>query len=126
MDLLYSCFYQPRKRNIFAKGAGQPCQQTARRANHYTAARAIPLVSRPGQTHTLRAELHGNNLIVTADGNVAWDGSLGNEPLSLKGPTGFRTDNARFEFQYYADHPANARTRRGAPGPGQCLISEGD
>jgi hypothetical protein len=26
---------------------------------------------RPGQTHTLRAELHGNNLTVTADGNVA-------------------------------------------------------
>jgi hypothetical protein len=80
----------------------------------------------PGQTHTLRAELHGNNLTVTADGTVAWYGSLGNEPLSLQGPTGFRTDNARFEFQYYAYHPANAQTRRGAPGPEQCLISEGD
>src|SRR6266853_1518519 len=49
----------------------------------------------PGQTHTLRAELHGNDLTVTADGNVAWYGSLGDEPLSLQGPTGFRTDNAR-------------------------------
>jgi hypothetical protein len=81
---------------------------------------------RPGQTHTLRAELHGNNLIVTADGNVAWVGSLGNEPLSLNGPTGFRTDNARFEFRYYAAHPTNAQTRPGAPGPEPCLVSEGD
>jgi hypothetical protein len=81
---------------------------------------------RPGQTHTLRAELHGNNLTVTADGNVAWYGSLGNEPLSLQGPTGFRTDNARFEFQYYAGRPTNAQTRHGAPGPEHCVMSEGD
>jgi len=80
----------------------------------------------PGQTHTLRAELHGNDLTVTADGNVAWYGSLGDEPLSLQGPTGFRTDNARFEFQYYADPPADAQTRRGAPGPEHCVMSEGD
>src|SRR5882672_634261 len=33
------------KQNIFAKGAGHRSQQTARRANHHTAARA-PLVSR--------------------------------------------------------------------------------
>jgi hypothetical protein len=81
---------------------------------------------RPGQTHTLRAELHGNDLTVMADGNVAWSGSLGNEPLSLNGPTGFRTDNARFEFQYYADHPADAQARPGAPGPEHCVISDGD
>jgi hypothetical protein len=81
---------------------------------------------RPGQTHILRAELHGNNLTVTADGNVAWVGSLGNEPLSLQGPTGFRTDNARFEFQYYATHPTHSQTRRDWPGPEPCAISEGD
>jgi hypothetical protein len=81
---------------------------------------------RPGQTHTLRAELHGNNLIVTADGNVAWVGSLGNESLSLQGPTGLRTDNARFEFQYYATRPTDAQARGGAPGPEHCAISDGD
>jgi hypothetical protein len=81
---------------------------------------------RPGQTHTLHAELHGNSLTVTADGNVAWYGSLGNEPLSLQGPTGFRTDSARFEFQYYAGRSTTARTRHGAPGPEHCVMSEGD
>src|SRR5712671_878191 len=34
---------------------------------------------RPGQTHTLRAELHGNGLTVIADGRVAWHGIFGNE-----------------------------------------------
>jgi hypothetical protein len=78
---------------------------------------------RPGQTHALRAELHGNSLTVTADGSVAWSGSLGDEALSLQGPTGFRTDNARFEFKYFAVHPANAQT---PPGPEHCVASEGD
>jgi hypothetical protein len=48
---------------------------------------------RPGQTHTLRAELHGNNLMVTADGNVAWYGGLGNEPPTV--PQMHRRDVAR-------------------------------
>jgi hypothetical protein len=47
MDLLYSCFYQTGKRNIFAKGAGQDFRPRARRANHHTAAR------RPGRTDML-------------------------------------------------------------------------
>jgi len=52
---------------------------------------------RPGEIHTLRTELHDNNLTVAADGKVAWQGSLGNEASLLSGPPGLRTDNARFE-----------------------------
>jgi hypothetical protein len=83
---------------------------------------------RPGQTHTLRAELHGNGLTVTADDKVAWHGTFGNELPSLDGPTGFRTDNARFEFEYYADRPSNARLRaqHAQPDPSRCVISDGD
>jgi len=83
---------------------------------------------RPGETHTLRAELHGTDLTVTADGEVAWQGSLGNEPAALDGPPGFRTDNARFAFEYYADLP----TGSGLPAqpaqsdPGRCVMSDGD
>ncbi len=36
LDVIWGC----ENRNIFAKGARHPCQQTARRANHRTAARA--------------------------------------------------------------------------------------
>jgi hypothetical protein len=83
---------------------------------------------RPGQTHTLRAELHGNSLTVIADGKVAWHGIFGNELPSLDGPTGFRTDNARFEFEYYAERPSNARPQaeHARPDPGRCVMSEGD
>jgi hypothetical protein len=74
---------------------------------------------RPGEAHTLRAELHGNMLTVTADGKPAWQGGLGNAAQFPVGPPGFRTDNARFEFDYYADRPAK-------PPQGRCVTSEGD
>jgi hypothetical protein len=83
---------------------------------------------RPGETHTLRAELHGNNLTVAADGKVAWQGPLGSQLPSLNGPPGFRTDNARFELEYYAGRPAKAppQAQRAPPGPDKCVMSEGD
>src|SRR5260370_13479645 len=53
------------------------------------AQRRIVLPTTPtGQTHTLRAELHGNNLTVTSDGNVPGVGSLGNDPTTPRGETG--------------------------------------
>jgi hypothetical protein len=76
-----------------------------------------------GETHTLRAELHGNDLKVIADGNVAWQGALGDAASSVAGPPGFRTDNARFEFGFYADAPVRAGA--GVPLAG-CVKSEGD
>jgi hypothetical protein len=83
---------------------------------------------RPGETHTLRAELHGNDLTVAADGKVAWQGPLGNEPPPLHGPAGFRTDNARFELEYYTGSPAKPlpQAQRAQPGSEPCQASEGD
>jgi hypothetical protein len=83
---------------------------------------------RPGEAHTLRAELRRNDLTVTADGKVAWQGTLGDDTPSLIGPTGFRTDNARFEFDYYTDRLTRTllQTQRSEPGPGHCALSEGD
>jgi hypothetical protein len=83
---------------------------------------------RPGETHALRAELHGNELTVMADGKLTWQGTLGNQPPALDGPPGFRTDNARFEFEYYADHPTKLlpQARRAPSGPARCVMSDGD
>jgi len=83
---------------------------------------------RPGETHTLRAELHGNDLKVTADGKVAWQGPLGNELPSLAGPPGFRTDNARFELEYFAGGAVRSSPQgQGAkPSADRCTVSEGD
>ena len=55
-----------------------------------------------GDSHTLRADLKRDALTVTADGEVVWQGTLGNWIDDLAGPVGLRTDNARFEFEYFA------------------------
>jgi hypothetical protein len=56
-----------------------------------------------GEVHTLRAELRGRALTVIADGDVVWRGTLAGEPPA--GPPGFRTDNARFALEYFANAP---------------------
>jgi hypothetical protein len=85
---------------------------------------------RPGEAHALRAELHGNDMTVTADGKVAWQGNFGNELPPLNGPPGLRTDNARFELEYFADRPTKSlvqvQSRRAPSGPGRCVMSQGD
>jgi len=62
---------------------------------------AVPKVL-PGESHALRADLHGTNLTLTADGRVVWEGTVGDEIAEVEGPVGFRTDNARFEFEFAA------------------------
>jgi hypothetical protein len=63
-------------------------------------ARKSPVPSlQPGDSHTLRAEMSGNNLRVFVDGSVVWEGVLGPEAPHLDGPVGIRSDNARVEFQ---------------------------
>jgi hypothetical protein len=87
---------------------------------------ALPPI-RAGEAHVLRAELHGKELTVTADGRVAWHGSLGSEMALPAGPPGFRTDNARFTFDYFVAASARRPTAQQAPpGRGQCVMSEGD
>jgi hypothetical protein len=87
-----------------------------------------PLPIHPGESHTLRAELRGQDLTVTADGKVAWQGSLAGATALPVGPPGFRTDNARFAFEYFASAAAGQRpvAQHGAPGQGQCVAAEGD
>jgi hypothetical protein len=80
----------------------------------------------PGEVHTLRAALHGKDLRVTADGKIAWQGSLGRELVVPFGPPGFRTDNARFAFEYFAAATPRATGQQTLPGRGQCVLSEGD
>jgi hypothetical protein len=66
----------------------------------------------PGESHWLRAALHGDALTLIADGRPVWEGSLGSGITSFDGPVGFRTDNARFEFEYYAGNPAAGAASR--------------
>jgi len=82
----------------------------------------------PGEAHTLRAELHGQNLTVTADSKVVWQGSLGSQIALPVGPPGFRTDNARFALDYFTDAAAGSRRppQQRSVAQGWCALSEGD
>jgi hypothetical protein len=48
----------------------------------------------------LRADLHGDRLTLVADGQLAWDGSVGALVTEFDGPVSLRTDNARFDLEY--------------------------
>jgi hypothetical protein len=65
----------------------------------------VPLL-RPGDSHTLRAAMHGSQITVWADGKAVWEGSVGPEALRLDGPVGMRSDNVRLEMELMASPPA--------------------
>jgi hypothetical protein len=65
---------------------------------------------RPGDTHTLRAEMNGQELRVLVDNAAVWEGSVGPEALGLAGPVGIRSDNARLEFDLTTGEPSGGHT----------------
>jgi hypothetical protein len=80
-----------------------------------------------GESHTLRAALTGDDLTLTADGKIVWEGSVGNGITGIDGPVGLRTDNARFEFDYYVSPPTRgARSQPVNEGTNRCEISSDD
>jgi hypothetical protein len=81
---------------------------------------------RPGEAHVLRAALQGDALTVYADGTVAWAGQVGNGVADIDGPVGFRTDNARFEFEFFADVTAGDRSQSVNEERNRCAQSPGD
>jgi hypothetical protein len=50
-----------------------------------------------GATHSLRAEIRGDELTAWIDGNVVWQGRLPEEARGFTGPVGLRTDNVKVE-----------------------------
>jgi len=80
-----------------------------------------------GEWHTLRSELHGNDLTIFADGIVVWEGALGNGLSKINGPVGLRTDNARFEFDYYAGRvESKAHSETQNQNVNRCIPTSGD
>jgi hypothetical protein len=56
----------------------------------------------PGEEHTLEAAVHGGEVKVYADHQLAWEGDLGEDASLPSGPVGIRTDNGRFAFELAA------------------------
>jgi hypothetical protein len=75
----------------------------------------------PGEDHVLRAVLSGDTLVLSADGRVVWEGTLGGLASGIDGPVGVRTDNARFEFEYFIPEGGPV-----APMPDRCIKGPGD
>ncbi len=71
----------------------------------------------PGSRHSLRAELDGDRLVAWADGKVVWEGRLDESAFEFDGPVGFRTDNGRFEMQFYATSLSDRFASPGRMGP---------
>ena len=63
---------------------------------------------KPGETHSLRADMNGAEMRVFVDGSVAWEGSLGPEAAGLEGPVGIRSDNARLLIELRAGETTDA------------------
>jgi hypothetical protein len=76
--------------------------------------RPVPVLQ-SGATHDLRAELKGGELKVFADNGLVWEGSVGTDTISLNGPVGIRSDNARLQLELRAALLVNGQQGR-APG----------
>jgi len=73
--------------------------------------RSAPVpVLRPGDAHSLRAEMNGAELKVFIDHAMAWEGSVGSDALVFDGPIGIRSDNARLQIELRAGQPLEAQT----------------
>lgn len=74
-------------------------------ANGYTRIKAAKSkkVQAPevGSTHTLNAQIDGDDLTVWADNRVVWQGALPDTARDLKGPAGFRADNVIADIELY-------------------------
>lgn len=57
---------------------------------------------RPGESHTMRAEMNNEELQVFVDNRKVWAGDVGPDAASLQGPVGIRSDNAQLEFELKA------------------------
>jgi hypothetical protein len=77
---------------------------------------------RPGESHTLRAEMKKEELQVFVDDREVWAGDAGPDAATLDGPVGIRSDNSQLEFElkageYTGVHPNFVLGCKSAPTP---------
>lgn len=72
-----------------------------------TLSRPVPKMAE-GSEHSLAATLNGTSLAVDIDGALAWEGNVGDDVLRFDGPVGLRSDNARFDFQFFTNPTSGA------------------
>ncbi|MCY1047626.1 hypothetical protein OV208_40380 [Corallococcus sp. bb12-1] len=65
-----------------------------------------------GEPHVMRARIDADVLTVYVDGKRVWEGVLPPDALTLEGPAGMRTDNARVRFELLVPGEAGTASRR--------------
>jgi hypothetical protein len=75
-----------------------------------------------GGTHTLRAEITGDELLAWIDDVLAWRGVLPDAARSISGPAGIRSDNLMFDLVAFSA-PVGGKSERPAP---KCVAEESD
>ncbi len=131
-NLLYVMWHIEPDTKIAVSVKSNPAQHSHAQchANGYTALRPTAFVALPairsGEFHALRAELHDGELTVFADGRLVWSGHIGEAMSEIDGPVGFRTDNARFEFEYLTTAAAVSGDRVADKTVNHCEVGPGD
>ena len=107
-NLLYAMWHITPDSKIEVSIKKNPTQHTSAEchASGYTILKPGRIVTmppvHPGDAHTMRVTLDSDNLVVIADRQEAWSGTINGGLDGIDGPAGFRTDNARFEVEFFA------------------------
>jgi hypothetical protein len=75
----------------------------------------------PGATHTLRAEITGDELQAFIDDKLVWSGVLPETARTMSGPSGMRSDNLSFDLVAFSAPPGDSKLP-----PPKCIVEEGD
>jgi hypothetical protein len=117
-NLLYAMWHIEPDSRIAVSIKQNPDQHTHAECDAHGYRNIKPLMSKnlppvsAGEVHQFRAVLRGATLTLTADGSVVWEGAVSDQALQFDGPVGLRTDNARFELEFFAGAPESAAGAR--------------
>ena len=103
-NLVYAIWRIEPESKLVVSVKQNPTQHTSAECGHRGYQNIKPRKSSPvprleiGQSHTLRAEMKGDELRVFVDNHPVWEGAVGSDAAGLDGPVGIRSDNAQIEF----------------------------
>ena len=87
-------------------------------ASGYTKVKPLEQIAAPplvaGETHTLRAQIDGDELTAWIDDRPAWRGTLPAHARELSGPAGLRSDNLAFDLVAFSAPRSPVATHAGA------------
>jgi len=86
---------------------------------------SVPALS-PGSSHTLRAEIAGDDLLAWIDDQLVWRTPLPSTARSLSGPAGLRSDNVSFDLVSFSAASSSAAPGAGSAAPAKCSPEASD